>query len=158
MSATSCIMVGIFICVLAAAVDQSPTTLRATAPVGAGFSTVDLFVDSGNQPLAAWQMEFKATAGQVEIVGIERGDDKDFQDPPYYDPAAMSGNRIVVGAFNITDRLPAGKIRVARLHLHVSGGAKPVYAVNLVVAGDKEGKPLAAQASFGLGKSEGEEK
>ena len=97
-------------------------------------------------------------AGQVEIVGIERGDHKDFQDPPYYDPAAMSGNRIVVGAFNITDRLPVGKIRVARLHLHVSGGAKPVYAVNLVVAGDKEGKPLAAQASFGLGKSEGEEK
>jgi len=162
MSATSCIIVGILICVLAAAVDQSPTTSRTTQPslqpVAGGFSTVDLFVDSGTQPLAAWQMEFKAIAGQVEIVGIERGDHKDFQDPPYYDPAALSGNRIVVGAFNITDRLPVGKIRVARLHLHVGGGAKPVYAVNLVVAGDKEGKPITAQASFGLGKSEGEEK
>ncbi len=158
MSATTAIIIGILVCVLAAAVDQSPTTSRAIAPVGAGFSTVDLFVDSGNQPLAAWQMEFKATAGRVEIVGIERGDDKNFQDPPYYDPAAMSGNRVVVGAFNITDRLPVGKIRVARLHLHVSGGEKPVYAVNLIVAGNKEGKPITAQGSFALGKSEGEEK
>jgi hypothetical protein len=156
MSATSCIIIGIVVFVLAGVVDQTPTTSRTLQPVASGFATVDLFVDSGNQPLAAWQIEFKAIAGQVEIVGIERGDNKDFQDPPYYDPAALQTNRIIVGAFNITDRLPIGKTRVAKLHLHISGGVKPVYAAKLIVAGDKEGKPITAQAS--LGQSEGEEK
>ena len=99
-------------------------------------------------------MEFKATTGYVEIVGIERGDNPDFHDPPYYDPAALKSNRIVVGAFDLADQLPSGKIRVARVHLHISGAQKPVYAVNLVVAGDKEGKPITAQTSF----SEGEAK
>jgi len=151
MSITSSCIVGFFLCVLAAAVEQAaaPGTNIQQAP--SQFGTVDLFVDSAKQQLAAWQMEFKATAGQVEIVGIERGDNPDFHDPPYYDPAGLKSNRIVVGAFNISEKLPVGKIRVARLHLHISGAQKPVYAVNLVVAGDQEGKPIAAQASFSEG-------
>jgi hypothetical protein len=154
MSATSCIIAAVFVGVLMAAVDQGPTPARTLSPAPARFGTVDLYVDSAREPLAAWQMEFKATGGQVEIVGIERGDSADFQDPPYYDPAALKSNRVVVGAFNISDRLPAGKVRVARLHLHISGAQKPVYAVNLVVAGTKDGKPISAQASL----SEGEAK
>jgi len=154
MSITTGCIVGFLFCLLAAGVNQAQTP-NATLEVNTSrFGTVDLFVDSARQQLAAWQMEFKATAGQVQIVGIERGDNADFHDPPYYDPAALQNNRIIVGAFDLAPDLPTGKIRVARLHLHISGTQKPVYAVNLVVAGDKQGKPIAAQASF----SEGEAK
>jgi len=156
MSITSGCIIGLLLAVLAAAADPNPTPNSALQPALATsrFATVDIFVDSAKEQLAAWEMEFKATAGQIEIVGIERGDNADFQDPPYYDPAALKGNRIIVGAFDLAPQLPSGKIRVARLHLHISGPQKPIYAVNLVVAGDREGKPIAAQASF----SEGEAK
>ena len=133
--------------------DQGQTPAPALQPAPSRFGTVDLFVDSAKQQLAAWEVEFKATTGQVEIVGIERGDNSDFQDPPYYDPAALKNNRIIVGAFDLAPQLPSGKIRVARLHLHISGAQQPVYAVNLVVAGDKEGRPITAQASFGEGEA-----
>lgn len=136
----TCITV-LFFCLLGGAAEPTPPR----------FTTVDLFVDSAQSPLAAWEMEFKATSGAVEIVGIERGDNADFHDPPYYDPAALKNNRVIVGAFDLAPQLPSGKIRVARLHLHISGSEKPIYAVNLVAAGNKEGKPIAAQASFSEG-------
>ena len=154
MSITSSCIIGLILCVLGAAADQGQTANTTIETAPSRFGTVDLFVDSAKQQLAAWEMEFKATTGQVEIVGIERGDNADFQDPPYYDPAALKGNRIIVGAFDLAPQLSSGKIRVARLHLHISGAQKPIYAVNLVVAGDREGKPITAQASF----SEGEAK
>ena len=154
MSITSGCIIGFVLCILAAAPDPAPMASATLQPTASYFGTVDLFVDSAKQQLAAWEMEFKAIAGQIEIVGIERGDDANFHDPPYYDPAALKSNRIIVGAFNLSNQLPSGKTRVARLHLHISGPQKPIYAVNLVVAGDREGKPIAAQASF----SEGEAK
>ena len=144
-------IVSLIFCLLAALVQQRQTPVSAVEPPSSRFGTVDLFVDSAQMPLGAWEMEFKATTGQVEIVGIERGDNADFHDPPYYDPAALKSNRVIVGAFNITNNLPAGKTRVARLHLHISGNEKPLYAASLVVAGDKQGKPIAAQASFSEG-------
>src|SRR2546423_9061837 len=154
MSITSSCIVGLILCVLAGTADQGQTANTTVEATPSRFGTVDLFVDSAKQQLAAWEMEFKATAGQVEIVGIERGDNADFQDPPYYDPAALKGNRIIVGAFDLAPQLSSGKIRVARLHLHISAGQKPIYAVKPVVAGDRQGKPITAQASF----SEGEAK
>src|SRR3954453_16374432 len=137
-------ILGLLLCLLAGAIEQSPP---------AEFGTVDLYVDSAQQPLAAWQMEFKATTGHVEIVGIERGDNADFHDPPYYDPAALKSNRVIGGAFDLADRLPSGKIKVDHLHLPTSSQQKPVYAVNLVVAGDHEGRPIVAQASFREGEA-----
>ena len=148
MSISRACIVGVIFCLLAALVHQRQTPVSAVEQPQSRFGIVDLFVDSAQTRLGAWEMEFKATTGQVEIVGIERGDNADFHDPPYYDPAALQGNRIIVGAFNLAKELPMGKTRVARLHLHISGNQKPLYAVNLVVAGDKEGKPIAAQASF----------
>jgi hypothetical protein len=153
MSITSSCIAGLILCMLAGAIDPAPTSATTLGPTSSQFGTVDLFVDSAKQQLGAWEMEFKATTGQIEIVGIERGDNPDFRDPPYYDPAALRSNRVIVGSFNTTNDLPAGKTRVARLHLHISGAQKPVYAVNLVVAGDKEGKPIAAQASYSEGVS-----
>jgi hypothetical protein len=151
MSISKACIVGVIFCLLAALVHQRQTPVSAVEQPSSRFGTVDLFVDSAETQLGAWEMEFKATTGQVEIVGIERGDNADFHDPPYYDPSALKSNRIIVGAFNVTNNLSAGKTRVARLHLHISGTQQPVYAANLVVAGDKDGRKIAAQASFSEG-------
>lgn len=128
---------------------------EAPAAAASTFTTVDLFVDSGRTPLAAFEVEFKATAGDVKLVGVEGGDDSGFTNPPYYDPAAMTpqgGGRIIISAFNTTEKLPAGKTRVARLHLHINpAGGKPAFATNLIVAGSKEGKPIPATVSFSEG-------
>src|SRR5438105_4140641 len=138
MSITRGCIVAVIFCLLAALVELRQAPAQAFEESKSRFGTVDLFVDSAAQKLGAWEMEFKATTGTVEIVGIERGDNPDFHDPPYYDPSALKSNRIIVGAFNITNDLPAGKTRVARLHLHISGNQKPLYAVNLVVAGERK--------------------
>ena len=37
------------------------------------FEAIDVFVDSGNQRLAAWQLEVRSAANDVQIVGIEGG-------------------------------------------------------------------------------------
>ena len=157
MKRIGCVILGIAVMLLVAGAQQ-PGQDRIAPASGPRFSTVDVFVDSGKEALAAWQVEFKATAGAVEIVGIERGDNKDFQDPPYYDPAAMQKSRIVVGAFNVTENLPMGKTRVARLHLQISGAQQPAYAVKLMVAGNKEGKSISATASVSESKREGDGK
>src|SRR2546429_4330200 len=144
MSITSGCIIGLILCVLGAAADQGQTANTTVEAAPSRFGTVDLFVDSAKQQLAAWEMEFKATTGQVEIVGIERGDNPDFQDPPYYDPAALKGNRIIVGAFDLAPQLSSGKIRVARLHLHISGGQKANYSLHLGGGGGREGKTVTS--------------
>jgi hypothetical protein len=50
------------------------STFAQTNPVVATrFRAVDIFVDSTNKPLAAYQLEFTASAG-AKIVGIEGGE------------------------------------------------------------------------------------
>lgn len=111
------------------------------------FEYLDIDVDSGQTPLAAWQIELVAPAQAMQIVGVESGDAKDFQDPPYYDPAALSGGRIVIGAFNTTDNLPAGNTRVARLHVRISQPGRIDYQCKLIVAGSQQGNAIPARVS-----------
>lgn len=110
----------------------------------ARFGVVDVYIDSGRQAMAAYQFELKATAGNVQFVGIENGDAAGFQDPPYYDPAALAADsrRIIVGAFNLGEKLPSGKTRIARLHVRVGGGEKPVWDAKLVTAGGRDGSAI----------------
>jgi hypothetical protein len=112
------------------------------------FEPVDVFVDSGQQPLAAYQVEIRATRGDVKIVGIEGGDGAAYGEPPFYDPAAMKGERVILAAYSLGDNLPAGKTRVARVHVQVTGDQRPEYAVRLVVAGNKQGQQIQAGLSI----------
>lgn len=136
---------------LVRAQDQTPGGAPAAAtdevrPAGVRFTTVDIFVDSASQPLAAYQLEFKAESGDVKVVGIEGGEHRAFKVPPYYDPAALMKGRVVVAAFDTGKDLPSGRTRVATLHLRVGAGAAPRYGVNLTVAASPEGKAIAAEA------------
>jgi hypothetical protein len=103
-----------------------------------------VFIDSGNAPLAAYQFELNVTAGDVTLVGVEGGEHRAFKPPPYYDPGALAGHRIVVAAFDTGSDLPRGRTRVARLMVRVSGAVTPEYDATLVVAASEEAKPIPA--------------
>jgi hypothetical protein len=115
-----------------------------------GFCAVDIFIDSGSTPLAAYQLEFAATNGLVKIAGIEGGGPEVFRDPPYYDPKAMQHDRVIIASFSTTSvtNLPTGKTRVATIHIQTQGGVEPKFALRLETAGDFQGNKIFAQASF----------
>ena len=127
--------------------------LSTTAQPEAGtFATVDVFVDS-DAPVAAWQIELTERRGTMQIVGIERGDDATFRDPPFYDRVAVERGpteRIVLASFSMSDaaQLQRGKVRIARVHVRTTGAAEPDYEARLVAAGSADGRPVDAQLSL----------
>jgi hypothetical protein len=124
--------------------------LAQEATVGAAqgrFTAVDVYIDSGRRALAAYQFELKATGGDVKIVGVEGGEHAAFQEPPYYDPAALMQQWIIIAAFNTGNDLPAGRTRVARIHLRVAGPVEPEYSVELEAAGSRDGHRIDATAT-----------
>lgn len=134
----------ILICALAAALfaqqpaEESPVRFRA----------VDIYVDSGNTPLAAYQLEFSVTNTVAKIVGIEGGAHPAFREPPYYDPKAIQQERVIIAAFN-TDKpenLPTGKTRVATIHIETIGAGNPAYELKLQTAGDSAGNKIQVTA------------
>jgi len=115
------------------------------------FETVDVYVDSGGQSLAAYQFEMAAEVGDVKIVGLEGGEHPAFRNPPYYDPAALMQNRVIVAAFNTGRDLPRGRTRVARLHVQITGDRQPEFAIRLDAAGNAAGARIPATIIIGRG-------
>jgi hypothetical protein len=129
---------------------QPPPTRDETRPaeeVTRGthhFTAVDIYIDAGDQPLAAYQLELSAGTGAFRIVALESGEHPAFSRPPYYDPAALSRRRIIIAAFSTDDHLPTGKTRVARVHLQTIGNQTPQYNVRLHLAATADGKKIPA--------------
>ena len=115
------------------------------------FRAIDIYVDSGNTPLAAYQLEFSVTNVPTTIVGIEGGSPKAFREPPFYDPKAMQGERVIIAAFSTetAEHLPSGKTRVATIHIMTTGAARPAFELKLQVAADSAGKLISASAICG---------
>ncbi len=148
------VVAGLILSALLLARGGVPVGAQVTVPAGDGgnagggvavaFVPVDVWVDSGNKRLGAYQVEVVAKEGM--IVGLEGGESKAFGEAPYYDPAALQGNRIIVAAFSTDENLPTGLTRVARLHMMVNGevkaGEMPAMTEKLVVATDGEGKTV----------------
>ncbi len=105
------------------------------------FQAVHVLVDTGEKPLAAYQLDLRAATGNVRIVGIEGGEHPAFADPPYYDPAAIQGDRVIIGAFSTapTGSLPTGRTRIATIHVQVTGDRQPEYKAELNVAATADG-------------------
>lgn len=134
----------ILICALAA-------PLFAQQPVKESlvrFRAVDIYIDSGNTPLAAYQLEFSVTNVVAKIVGIEGGAHPAFHEPPFYDPKAIQQERVIIAAFNTNEpeHLPIGKTRVATIHLEITGAEKPAYELKLQTAGDPAGNKIQVTA------------
>ena len=115
------------------------------------FAPLHIYLDSGNKPLAAYQFELKAAAGQIKIVGVEGGQHKAFKEAPYYDPAALANDRIIIAAFDTGSELPKGRTRIATLHLQIIGDAEPDYDLKLSVAADADANEIPAKISFEKG-------
>jgi hypothetical protein len=115
------------------------------------FATVDLLIDPHGSDLAAYQLEFLADPARVTLVGIEGGQHPAFKVPPYYDPKALAGNRVILAALNAGNDLPQSKTRVATLHLQIKGDAKPSISAKLVVAANSSEKTIDADVSVSEG-------
>jgi hypothetical protein len=110
----------------------------------ARFRPLAVFVDSGEAPLAAYQIELVVSGAEAKIVGVEGGDPRAFREPPYYDPAALRGGRIILAAFSTDPDLPRGRTRVATVHVQESGTGSPRYEVRLIVSATAGGKRIPA--------------
>ena len=127
--------------------DDRDSPNRATAR--SRFTYVDLYIDPRGAPLAAWQLEFAAETGDVALVGVEAGEHAAFaRKPPYYDPAALTGKRIILADFTLEADVPKQKTRIARLMLEVKGEGAPQFATKLITAADSHGKRIPAELSI----------
>ena len=137
------------VCLIVSVMAQDRDSLLDEAVVR--FAPLHIELDSGLYELAAFQFELKATVGRVEIVGIEGGEHNAFNQPPYYDPAALANDRIIIAAFNTGDDLPTGRTRIATVHLQIIGDVEPDYELDLTVAADADGEEIPAEISFEKG-------
>ncbi len=122
----------------------------ADAPVR--FASVAVFIDSA-EPLAAWQLEFSAKGGDMQVVGVENGDSKAFDRAPYYDRDAVDqgrADRIVVADYSLDEvsELPRGRVRVTTLHVMLTGDEPPEFDTRLVVASSPQGIRIDAEISI----------
>ena len=147
LSAIILITTGLVISVLA---QQSQQEERPVQP-GVRFAPLHIYIDSGNEGLAAFPFELKAVTGQVKIVGVESGDHAAFKPPPYYDPAALANDRIIVAAFNTGRDLPSGRSRITTIHLQIIGDIQPEYELDLIVAVNADGENIPAKITFEKG-------
>lgn len=133
------------------ALGQMPETDQSETQAPVRFEAVDVYMDSGEVPLAAYQFELAAETGEIKIVGIEGGEHPAFKEPPYYDPAALSNDRIIIAAFNTGQDLPSGKTRVARVHLQIIGEREPQLVIRPEIAASAEGQEIPATVTLEKG-------
>ncbi|CAG0991060.1 hypothetical protein PHYC_02300 [Phycisphaerales bacterium] len=139
------------------------TTLRRSvepspaAPPAPRFEYVDVYVDCGDKPLAAWQVELKAAAGKASIVGVEGGDGV-YSQAPYYDEQALQHERVIVGGLSTLapEQLPSGRVRVARVHVMIEAEAE--FGVTVMAAGLADGTRFDASGSIERGQAPGANK
>jgi hypothetical protein len=141
-------MLGLLCLAVGAAISPAPQ-VRLTAQPEARqvvFGAFEVFVDSGDEPLAAYQVEIKDMLGRARIVGIEGGVEP-YTLAPHYDPRAMQREHVIIGAFSTSDKLPRGRVRVARLHI-MSEGGEPEFQVVLTTAGAPGGRKINANVTL----------
>jgi hypothetical protein len=139
------------ICLIVPVLAQQSEQDYSTAQSGVRFAPLHIYIDSGNKSLAAYQFELKAAAGQIKIVGVEGGRHEAFKEAPYYDPAALAKDRIIIAAFSTGSDLPKGRTRIATIHLQIIGGTEPQYELKLTVAADSDAKEIPAEITFEKG-------
>lgn len=103
------------------------------------FVAIDLVVDSGEQPLAAWQIDLTDRLGIAKLTGVEGGEFIGFQAAPAYDPRALQGAHVKLAAFHLLPDGPRGATRVASLHFVVEGPGDPDFQVTLTAAASPDG-------------------
>ena len=126
--------------------DRVPREADQMPPPSIRFEPMHVFIDSGDLPLAAYQLVIEAPAKSMRIVGIEGGAHAAFAEPPYYDPKAMQQERVVIADFSLAsaEHLPRGRTRIATIHVLISGGDQPHLTTTLKVAATVDGQNIMA--------------
>ncbi|MEN8149987.1 MAG: hypothetical protein ABFS86_09195 [Planctomycetota bacterium] len=112
------------------------------------FVALDLRIDAGEAPLAAWQVEVTYDPATTKVLSLEGGETEGFREAPHHDRRGLEGGRIVIASYVPADTAaPAGETRVARLHLQTTGevGAP---RVRLVTAARPGGAKIEARATL----------
>ena len=140
------------ICVIVPVLAQQSEQDYSTDQPSVRFAPLHIYLDSGENSLAAYQFELKATAGQIKIVGVEGGQHEAFKEAPYYDKAALlNKDRIIIASFNTGSNRPTGRTRIATIHLQIIGDVEPEYELKLIVAADADGKEVPAEITYEKG-------
>ena len=107
------------------------------------FTSVDIWVNSGEEALAAYQTEIVYDKNKIIVVGIEGGEKNGFKRAPFYDLKGMKSGRIIIASF-IKNKQNAlnGKARIARLHLQVSGEKYNDFSIKLMAAANVKGEKI----------------
>jgi len=118
------------------------------------FAALDVHLESA-EPVAAWQFELSEAGGRMRVVGVENGDSPAFAKAPYYDRKAIRdgrADRIIVADFSLRPaaELPVGTVRIATVHVRLSGDSGPEYVLRLTAAGNAQGKPVPASIHLKL--------
>ncbi|MHC4088616.1 MAG: hypothetical protein ACYSU5_25930 [Planctomycetota bacterium] len=137
--------------IVVAGLAQQSELNEPLAQPGVRFAPLHIFLDSGNQGLAAFQFELQALTGQIKIVGVEGGEHPVFKKPPYYDPAALANDRIIIAAFSTSDDLPTGRSRITTIHLQIIGDTQPEYELDLIAVANADGEKIPAEITFEKG-------
>lgn len=129
---------------------QLPAADAPTADSQLSLKTLDVFVDSGDQPLAAWQLEVHAPATELTLIHVAGGTHPAFQQRPYYyvDAGPLHGRRIQLAAWSVDRNLPVGRSRVARLQVQLPQTATPVWSPELTAAAASDGRRIPAEVSI----------
>lgn len=131
---------------LAAVLGFAPQPETDASRPAATFAAYDVFIDSHNSPLAAWQIEIKDANTKTQIVGIEGGEPGPYAQAPHYDPRAMQHDHALIGAFSTEAALPTGRTRVARIHILTQG--TPNWNTTVMTAGGADGRKIDAAVSL----------
>jgi len=136
----------VWVALLPAGFPVAQSNERASAAVH--FTTVDIYLDSKEEVLAAYQFEWNSESADVKIVGIQGGENANFREPPYYDPKAIQQDRVILAAFSTAgaETLPKGKTRVATIHLQVVGNEALEARIKNAKAAAPDGKSIVVEA------------
>ncbi|MBI5018591.1 MAG: hypothetical protein HZB55_24310 [Deltaproteobacteria bacterium] len=127
------------LCLVVAAL-LTGATARAGGP---RFRALDVVVDAGTRPLAAYQIELTYDRKAISLVGLEGGDPP-FAEAPYYDPRGLTAGRVVVASFTLDRSPPRSAVRVARVHLAERTDGAGEITARVTVAGTVGGARIPA--------------
>ena len=116
----------------------------------AEFAVFDVFVDSGAEHLAAYQLKISDEKAAVKILSVEGGEHASFAQPPKFDGKAIQRDVIKIAAFSLDarEKLPSGRVRVASLHVEIGPGLTPDWKAVVEAAGGAGGTKISAAVSI----------
>lgn len=114
------------------------------------FAVFDIYLDSGAEPLAAYQINVSDERAAVKILSVEGGEHPAFAEPPKFDAKAIQRDIIKIAAFSLNGRaqLPSGRTRIASLHVEIGPGLTPEWIASVQAAADPGGSKISAQVTI----------